>query len=180
MVLLYQEAIQQFGSKYFVYQALKQGVLRRLQRGLYVTSSNENPIIVAIKQYPHGIITGLTALYLHGLIKTSSTPVELAIKRGTTQVHTANIQQHIQTELAYEIGKTYIRIEGYPVPIYNRERMALELMRLKSKLPYDSYREAIHSFRDISHQLNFYTIEDYATYIPRGNCYLTRLIEEIF
>ena len=58
--------------------------------------------------------------------------------------------------------------------------MFLELIRLRSKLPYDFYREAVASFRRRSERLGIYRLKDCAEAIPHGAAYLERAMEEVF
>lgn len=63
---------------------------------------------------------------------------------------------------------------------YDPERMLLELMRSRNKLPYDLYREAVASFRRRSERLDIYRLQDYAEAIPHGEAHLERAMEEVF
>lgn len=70
--------------------------------------------------------------------------------------------------------------DGARVAVYDKERMLLELMRTRNKLPYDLYREAVQSYRREANDLDIYKLQDYAEAIPRGNAYLDRAMEEVF
>ena len=64
--------------------------------------------------------------------------------------------------------------------LYDPERMLLELMRSRNKLPFDLYREAVASFRRRSERLDIYRLQDYAEAIPHGEAHLERAMEEVF
>ncbi|MBR3159798.1 MAG: hypothetical protein IKF14_11960 [Atopobiaceae bacterium] len=73
-----------------------------------------------------------------------------------------------------------MEFDGASVPAYDAERMLLELMRLRNKLPWDLYREAVASFRRRVGSLDIYLVQDYAEHIPRGQAYLDRALLEVF
>lgn len=53
--------------------------------------------------------------------------------------------------------------------------MLIELMRFKSKLPKDYYKEIILNYRQISYELDFGLVDDYALLFNNG----TRLMDMI-
>lgn len=44
--------------------------------------------------------------------------------------------------------------KGYDIRIYNKERMLIELVRYKSKLPFDYYKEIILNYRKLLPRLD--------------------------
>mgnify|MGYP007005374728 CR=1 FL=1 len=71
MILTYQEALKECGSRYRVRKALSTGTLHSIGRGMYSTSRDEDALAVIAKRYPGGILTGQTALYALSLIHIS-------------------------------------------------------------------------------------------------------------
>ncbi len=69
---------------------------------------------------------------------------------------------------------------GVEVKIFDLERMLLELMRPRTKLPYDTYRKAVISFRKYADTLDIYKLVEYASSIPRGQSFLRRALENVF
>ncbi len=180
VVITYQEALTKLGSRYRIRQAVSEGALYPVGRGLYATSRNEDALAVIAKRYPGGILTGQTALYAHGLVTAPPELIDLATKRGGTKIHDAAVHQHFIPEEWLGVGKSTITMDGVELPAYDLERMLLELMRSRNKLPYDLYREAVASFRRRSERLDIYRLQDYAEAIPRGEAYLERAMEEVF
>ena len=62
----------------------------------------------------------------------------------------------------------------YKILMYNKERMLLELLRNKNKLPFDYYKELILSYRKIIHQLDMQEIQDMMLRLPK-----TKMIIEL-
>lgn len=71
-------------------------------------------------------------------------------------------------------------LDGTELPAYDQERMLLELMRSRNKLPYDLYRDAVASFRRRAERLDIHRLQDYAEIIPRGEAHLERAMKEVF
>jgi hypothetical protein len=55
------------------------------------------------------------------------------------------------------------------IRIYSRERMLIELMRFRSRYPYDYYKEIILNFRRIIYDLDFWKVEEYAALFANGD-----------
>lgn len=180
MVLTYQEAKKKHGSRYGVDQALNRGELRHIGRNLYSADDDDEQLEAILKLYPNAIVTGQTALYLHGLVDLSPDLFDLASKRGGTKIANEAVRQTFIPEEWLGLGATVIAHDGVLVKVYDLERMLLEVMRSRNKLPYDIYREAIGSYRRLAESLDIYKLEAYADAMPRGQSYLNRALEEVF
>ena len=200
MVITYREALEKLGSRYRVRKAVSEGALHPVGRGMYSTSRDEDALAVIAKRYPGAILTGQTALYAHGLVTAPPDRIDLATRRGGTKIRDGAVRQHFipegwlgvgrstvsvdGTELPAEgwlgVGRSTVLLDGTELAAYDPERMLLELMRSRNKLPYDLYREAVASFRRRSERLDIYRLQDYAEAIPRGEAHLERAMEEVF
>ena len=74
-----------------------------------------------------------------------------------------------------DIGLTKMKIEDTEVNIYDQERMLIELIRYKSKLPYELYKDVLNNYRKIKEKLNFIKLYKYAQNF--NNLYIMRTIE---
>lgn len=106
--------------------------------------------------------------------------IDLATKRGGTKISDAAVRQHFIPEGWLGVGRSTVSVDGTELAAYDPERMLLELMRSRNKLPYDLYREAVASFRRRSERLDIYRLQDYAEAIPHGEAHLERAMEEVF
>ena len=77
------------------------------------------------------------------------------------------------------IGKTTIEYDGGYINIYDLERTLIELIRLREKLPPELYYEVVNSFRKIKHKLDFYKINNYASYFKNRETILQKIKEAI-
>lgn len=174
MVITYREALAELGSRYRVRKAVSEGTLHPVGRGMYSTNRDEDALAVIAKRYPGGILTGQTALYAHGLVTAPPDRIDLATKRGGTKIRDAAVRQHFIPEGWLGVGRSTVSVDGTELAAYDPERMLLELMRSRNKLPYDLYREAVASFRRRSERLDIYRLQDYAEAIPHGEAHLER------
>lgn len=124
--------------------------------------------------------TDSTALCVHGLIGTPPDRIEVVTKRGGTRITNPTFSQSFIPQEWLQVGITISFFNGVEVKIFNLERMLLELMRSRTKLPYDIYRKAVISFRKYADALDIYKLEKYASNIPRGQSFLKRVLENVF
>ena len=181
MTMTYRDALEEYGSRYRLRKALSKGEVIRRFRGLYAKADElESPLADIAARYPDAILTGATALYLHGLIDMPPETIDAASATGATKIVIPGIRQTFVRPDVLEVGKIEMEADGAHVAVYNEERMLLELMRTRNKLPYDLYREAVQSYRREADELDIYKLQDYAEAIPRGSAYLNRAMEEVF
>ena len=69
--------------------------------------------------------------------------------------------------------------EGCVINIYSKERMLVELLRHKSKLPFDYYKEILLNYRDMIHDLDIPLIQDYAYEVPKTSMIMELLQLEV-
>lgn len=182
MILTYREALAKYGSRYQVRKAVSDGELFTTSRNLYMTDEGDMPDELSLisRLHPGCYVTGRAALYLHGLIDTPPESIELAAKRGGSKISQSGITPRYVQEDALLLGATEIEHEDSRIPIYDLERMLLELVKDRNKMPYDLYREAISAYRKRADELDIYKLQDYAKGIPRGEFYLETAMREVF
>jgi hypothetical protein len=59
------------------------------------------------------------------------------------------------------------KYSGDEIKVFSKERLLIELVRNKNKLPFDYYTEIIFSYCRLVHQLDFMLIDKYAEKLPR-------------
>ena len=58
-------------------------------------------------------------------------------------------------------------MRGVHLRIYDKERLLIETVRLRTKLPYELYREVIGGFRRVVEELYPAKMEDYLESFPK-------------
>lgn len=62
----------------------------------------------------------------------------------------------------FEAGITEVKYNNSAVRVYDRERLLIEMIRFRSKVPLDYYKEIINNYRVIAFELDFGLVEEYA------------------
>ena len=68
----------------------------------------------------------------------------------------------------FDAGKSEATYNNSIIRIYDKERMLIELMRSRARIPLDYYKEVIQSYRKLSFELDFGLVEDYAAMFRNG------------
>jgi hypothetical protein len=170
MIYTYEELVAKFGNQRKVKNAVANEELFQLARGYY----SELPGIsndYVVKRYPQAVLTGRSAYYHYGLSDVIPEIIEVACPLGTTRILDKSIKQSFQIEPFYGVGKS--TSEG--LPIYDQERMLIELFRFKKKYPYEYYKEVLDSFRQRSDKMDFFKVSNYLNRMG----FNARILEEI-
>ena len=67
------------------------------------------------------------------------------------------------------LGAVQEKANGATVTMYNKERMLLELIRNKSNLPFDYYKEVILNYRKVVDELDMQLVQDYLPQMPKAD-----------
>lgn len=77
------------------------------------------------------------------------------------------------------LGEVEQIVDGVALRIYDKERMLIELLRNKNKMPYDLYKEIIYNYRKIINELEIWRIQEYAEIFPKSKMIKKALDEEV-
>ncbi len=116
----------------------KQGVIRRISRGVYRIESNYPPegflwtdLVEAVYGVNEGVICLISALAIYGLTEEIPRQHWIGVRHGTNVV--SQPQLKIVRFRNLKLGKTTIELDGIIVPIFDRERTIVDAFRLLSK-----------------------------------------------
>lgn len=178
MLLNYQECIHQYGSDYGIRKAIANGSLYKIKKGIYSDQKYVSDLEVFTVQHPKAVFT-MTAPFITWFDGHDPDCYYVKTTRGTAQIADNNVKQIFENSGEFDAGKEEMLYDGIKINIYNKERCFIELVRNRSKLPYDYYKELIHSYRNIIHQLDIQAIEEYAYALPKTNMVLETLQTEV-
>lgn len=176
----YKEALKHFGGRHGIRKAIKEGTLIHVGYDTYSTEASYDTFAAALKRYPLCIVTGQTAYYILGLSDIAPEKIDLASKRGGAKINNQKIKQHFIPEKWLDVGRSSVTYNGAVVPIYDQERMLVELMRNRKKMPYDVYKDIVMSYRKRANEIDIYKLQDYADRVPRGKAYLDMIMKEVY
>ncbi len=179
MIISYKECLKQFGSDYKIKNLLKENKIYKIQDGIYSTEQYVSDIEVITVKYPEAIYTMDSAFYFYGLTDVIPEVHYISTKRNATRIHDDNIKQSFVEDALFDLGKTEIEYQGDKILIYNQERMLIELIRHKNKLPLDYYKEIINNYRTKINELDFGKISEYAKHFKMKQTIMNTIQMEV-
>ena len=168
MLMTYKECLEKYGSDYQLKKELKNGTIFMKAKGIYSTKRNTSEIDVIMRKYPKTVCTGKSAFYYHSLTDVIPDYYYLATRRTDTRINDSRIIQSFIKDEIFDAGITKIQYNNSDIRIYDKERMLIELMRFRYKIPMDYYKEIVNNYRKLSFELDFGIVEDYAAMFKNG------------
>lgn len=181
MILSIQECLERYGSYYAISKEVASGRLVKIERGIYSDSNEYVPGEgIVQKKYPNAIFTLESAFLYHKLTDVVPDTYSLATPVRTTAISDRRIKQCFVPEGTIEIGKTEMDVAGVTIAVYDLERMLIELMRYRRKLPYDYYKEVLGNYRSNLNRLYPAKLDDYLAAFPKRDAISRFLDLEVF
>lgn len=163
MLLTYKDCIMRYGTDYRIKKEIEAGRLFQKEKGIYSLQKSCSEIEIIIAKYPRAIYTGESAYYYMGLTDVIPDEHVIATKRTDSRIKDTNVKQIFVKDDLFELGRIEKEYRGIKIPIYNLERLLVDLIRFKAKIPFDYYKEIISNYRDISETMDFFLVEMYAS-----------------
>ena len=173
------ECLQDYGSDYLIQRQIDAGKLFRLEKGIFSEQENVPELALLLYKYPNAVVTMHNAFYMHGLTDVIPDEYDLATDRDSAKIHDKRVKQYFYPKDSLYMGVEEKEYKGYSIPIYGLERMLVELIRYKTKLSFDYYKEIILNFRRLLPKMNVQKIQDYALSVPKSNKILETLQMEV-
>lgn len=161
MLYTHKELLKTYKSNYQIEKAVNEQKIFKIEKGIYSDKKNVHYLEVITKKYPEAIITGESAYYYHNLTDVIPDRIYLATKREASRIRDKRIKQILVSDNLFELGKENTVFEGVSITIYNKEKMLIELIKNKSSIPFDYYKEIILNYRNIVDDLQNWKIEQY-------------------
>lgn len=180
MLYSYQECISKYQSDYKIKKAIEQKELFQLEKGIYSDSKYASHLEIFAKKYPNAIVTMNSAFYHYGLTDTIPDYSHLATERDAAKIKDDRVKQSFIPKEVLGLGVVIDVHIDFMVKIYSKERMLVELVRHKSKLPYDYYKEIINNYRKLIYELDIQEVEEIAMAFPRNKKIIKILQDEVF
>ena len=178
-LLKYEQALAKCGSRNRLKEALDASQLFKIEKGLYSTKPHPDSLVIASALYPNAVITMDSAFYAYGLTDVIPGKVHLVTDREATRIKRNGYVQYFTERYLLGPGAIWLDREDGFIRIYNRERMLIELMRRRSFLSLDYYKEIIRSYRRIVEDLDIRLVEDYIKLFERNEFMFDILLKEV-
>lgn len=174
------ECLKEYGSDYFINQMVAEGKLFRVDKGIFSKKEHVPELALLSYKYPKAIITMDTAFYLYGFTDEVPDVCTMATKREASPIADTRVKQVFMPRELLGLGATTMDYKGYDIQIFDRERMLIELVRYKSKIPFNYYKEILRNYRRILPQLNAEKIRNYAESVPKSDKVIRTLRTEVY
>ena len=179
MVYTYNECVNKYGSKYLLKRAVESGQIFKQENGIYSDKEYVPLIAVIARKYPDAIFTMNSAFYYYNLTDVIPERFYLATDRDASKIADKRVVQIFEQNGLLELGMTTMDREGCSIRIYSRERLLVELIRHKTKVPFDYYKELMRNYREIIHDLDIPAIEEYANDVPKTSMIMETISLEV-
>lgn len=181
MIYKCSELKNKLGSFAKINSAVKRGEYFKISYGLY---SDRNPYASEpeniIARYPNAIFTLQSAFSYYDMSDYVPDKYYLATFQGAHKIQNKKVKQIYITDKLLNIGKTTIKTDSGIINIYDKERLLIELFRLKNKLSFDYFKEVVNSYRKLfeEDQIDTYKLAVYCAQFNNGDNIL-RQIQEV-
>ena len=179
MLLTYNECIDKYGSDYKLKKEISNGTIFFQEKGLYSTMPKVSDLETIMGKYPNAVFTNRSAFYYHSLTDVIPDFFYLATKREDSRIKDVRVKQSFMKDELFGVGIEDVKYNNILVRVYNKERMLIELMRFKSKLPFDYYKGIIQNYRRIVEKMDFGFVEDYAYLFRNGENMMNQIQLEV-
>ena len=180
MILTFSECIEKYGSKYKIKKLISEGKLYQLEKGIYSEKKYVPEYQIISTKFPKAIFTLNSAFYYHQLTDVIPDKYYLATGRGGSKINDERVIQIFENSDALNFGAEMIAYGDALIYMYNKERMLVELLRNKNRLPFDYYKEILGNYRKIINDLDIPLIQDMAMDLPKSRMIMDALQMEVF
>jgi len=180
MKLSFKQCIEKYKSNYGIKKAIASGNLFRIEKGIYSEKKYVPELAVIMEKYPNAILASKSAFYYLSLTDVIPDFYFLSTDKTGAKIIDKRVKQIFEVKELLEYGVIEIEHQGVMIRVYDKERMLIELIRSKNKLPYDYYKEIIGHYRNIINELDIERIQDYVMIFPKSGLIAETLQTEVF
>ena len=180
MILSYNECLANWHSDYQIKKQIAAGKLFQVERGVYADTPEVSTLAILAAKYPKAIFTMDSAFYYHGLTDVIPDEYHIATDKHSIYFSDKRVRQYYIPTNIINAGVTTMTRRDATFRIYDRERMLIELLRYKNKLPFDYYKEILGNYRNLIYELDIERIQEYAATFPKHKMISATLDAEVF
>ena len=180
MLLVYEDAVNEYGSLYKVKKAVSEGKLFKVSPGIYSRKAEVSDIERIMVSCRYAVFTMDSAFYFLGLTDVIPEQMHIAIGRHMTRPKEAGVKVYFESPNYSGVGKTEMVFNGSYIRCYDRERMLLELVRHRKKMAFDYYKEIVQSYRRLKDEIDFAKLDDYIDAMKSRTDFYEIMQREIF
>lgn len=179
MIYSYAECLAKYGTPYKLKRAVTESSIFKIEEGVYSDEETPSSLEIVVKKYPNAVLCGEYAFYAHDLTDVVPDKYSIATKSKAARINDPRVFQVYMRDDILTLGCITKEIEGVDVKIYDKERMLVELLRNKSAMPRDLYKEILLSYRKIIYNLDVRRIQEYIKIFPKSKMIKKAFSEEV-
>ena len=180
MIYTYKDCIEKWSSNYQIKKQISAGNLFQIEKGLYSDTPDVSTLAIIAAKYPKAIFTMDSAFYYQGLTDVIPDEYHIATDKHSFYLSDKRICQYYIPSDILNTGVTTMTRRDATIRIYDKERMLIELLRYKNKLPFDYYKEILGNYRSLIYELDIERIQEYAATFPKSKMISEALEAEVF
>lgn len=176
------ELLKVYGNHYGIAKMLAAGKLTRVGHGLYC---DDEPALSEVETicaaYPNAVLTMESAFSFHGLSDYIPDRYCFATPLNAHRIRNVKVMQFFMSNQFIRIGVEERKSEHGVFRVYDRERMLIELFRLKGRFPPDYFREIVNAYRALAREeaIDFRKLASYCRLFKKGARLMARIEEVI-
>ena len=179
MIIRHKDLVNKGYSAYQIKKLVNDNKLFFIKKGVYSTDKNINYFEMIAKKHPNAIYTLETAAYIYKLKKDLPSIYYVASKQKDRKMKEEFIKQIFMTDELYYIGVNNMTYQNVNIRAYDLERLLIEIVRNKTNIDNDSYKEIIENYSKIAKLLNKRKLEEYLPHFKNPKI-LERINNEVF
>ena len=182
MILTYADIVKKESNVRRARNAIEKKKYFKIGHGLYVKDLiTYDSLELIFYRYKNITITLDTAFEIYDMVDRNNPKYTIATIEGSKMIYSINVEQVFVSKKYYGIGRTKMNYKGFTIYIYDKERLLIELIRNKYRLPYDYYKEVVNSYRALvkNNEIDFVKLNKYLKHFAYGNNILSRIMETV-
>lgn len=176
----YKECEARFGSAYRIRNAIADGKVFRLAKGVYSLTGKGSELEVLQFLYPESVLSFGAAYYYYDLTDVVPEQYDFVTARNARRITDERVKQYYVPEQVLRVGMCERELQGERLRVYNLERLVIETARMKCSLPPDFYKEIVLALRAKTNEMVPAKIGDYLGNFPKREMIERIIDEEIF
>lgn len=182
MIYTFNEIVTREGDKNKAYTSISNKKYKKISHGVYV---DNDEFISELEQlfirYPRATLTLQSAFDYYDLSDYVPDKYYIVTPYNSHTISNDKVSQLYMDEEIMKIGRERIDTQYGYIYIFDKERMLIELFRLKTKLPKQYFLEVVSSYRILKSMqaISMRKISEYCERIPRGKKLLKEIQEMI-
>ena len=184
MFYKYSDLLNIYGSRRKTDKQIAAGKYHKVSKGIYTDDADFfklYPFEYLSIIYTNITITLQSAIEYYGLSDYIPDKYYIATIDNSSPIKNESIFQTYMKKDFFYIGREKVETESGFFYIYNKERLLVEIIRHKNKLPKDYYKEVINNYRELAlkRELNLLNLVKYLSQITYGDGFLQQIEEVI-